>query len=64
MIVVILKNDAPQLGAVDMELRMRIEGMTVDEAGALGDAIHTFAVQMKRRELMNAFRIDEEMVPH
>jgi hypothetical protein len=59
MIVVILKPVVRKRASLDVELRMLIEGMTEAEADALGEAIHEFAVKMKRRETMSAFQLDE-----
>ena len=61
MIVVVLKTAAPRPESGNVELRMMIEGMTTDEGEALGQAIHEFAVKMKRRETMSAFSFDNEL---
>lgn len=65
MIVVVLKKPtAPAANACNVELRVMIEGMTAAEGDALGQAIHEFALRMKRRSTLSAFQINDELVPH
>jgi hypothetical protein len=64
MIIVVLKNPVPEDPArknSDLEVRMMIQGITLDEADTLGDAIHDFAVKMNRRHTLSAFELNNEI---
>lgn len=64
MIIVVLKNPDPADPArknQNVELRVMIEGMTLDESDALGAAIHDFAVAMRRRHTLSAFQLVDEI---
>ena len=64
MIVVVFQNPNPADPVrknANLELRMMIEGITLDEANALGDAINLFAVTMNRRHTLNAFQLEDEL---
>jgi hypothetical protein len=61
MIVVVLQNPAPsdeRRKNSNLEIRMMIEGITMDEADALGDAIKDFSLKMKRNHIMKAFQLE------
>ena len=65
MIVVVLQNpdpNDPRRKNADLEVRVMIEGITLEEADALGDAINIFAVAMHRRHIMKAFQATDEQV--
>lgn len=64
MIIVVLKNPAPEdlvRKNADLEVRMMIQGITLDEADTLGDAIHDFAVKMNRKHTLSAFELNDEI---
>ena len=63
MIIVVLQNPAPNDPVrkdANLEVRMMIEGITLDEADTLGDAINNFAFEMGRRHTMSAFELKTE----
>jgi hypothetical protein len=65
MIVVVLQNpnpEDPKRQNNNLEVRMMIEGITLEEADQLGDAIHIFAVALRRRHVMKAFQATDEQV--
>jgi hypothetical protein len=65
MVIVILKNpdpEDPERRGANVELRVMIEGMTVDEADDFGEAINDFAIRMKRRQKLEAFTLDQELM--
>jgi len=67
MIIVVLKNpdpDDPERRGTDVELRILVQGMTLDEADMFGEAINEFAVRMKRFEKLDAFTMNQEMLVH
>jgi hypothetical protein len=65
MLIVILKDPqppgAPRQGA-NVELRVLIENMTVEEAEVYGDAINEFARNMGRFAKLDAFSLDPELM--
>jgi hypothetical protein len=65
MIVVILKNPPARVGTnFNVELRVMIEGMTLEEADDLGQAIYEFARKMKRSATMTGFQIEPDEALH
>ena len=64
MIVVVLQNPDPtdpRRQNSNLELRISIGGITLDEADALGEAINQFAITMNRRHTLNAFALNDEI---
>lgn len=65
MIIVVLKNPEPQnlvRKGVNSEVRILVEGMTLEEGDNFGKAIRRFADTMARE--FTAFKLENELVPH
>jgi hypothetical protein len=65
MIVVVLQNPDPanpKRKNSNVEVRIRIDGITMEEADTLGDAIAQFAAKMGRKHVMDAFQAESELV--
>ena len=61
MIIVVLKNpdpSDPERCKTDVEMRILIQGMTLEEADDFGEAIREFAVLMNREPDMKAYQLD------
>jgi hypothetical protein len=64
VIIVVLKNPDPvdlSRKDINLEVRMMIEGVTMDEADALGEAIKAFAQTMNRYHMLSAFQLNDEL---
>ena len=63
MLVVILKvpEGSTEAKGGNVEIRMMVEGLTLDEVDKLGDAIHNFAVEMNRHEKISAYQLEDSV---
>ena len=65
MLIVILKDPQPPgepRNGANVELRVLIENMTVEEADVYGEAINQFARRMNRFSKLDAFSLDPELM--
>ena len=65
MLIVILKDPQPPgepRNGANVELRVLIENMTVEEADMYGEAINQLARRMNRFAKMDAFSLDPELM--
>ena len=66
MIIVILQNpepDNPIRKNVNVEVRMFIEGATLEEAGKIGDALRTISKIIRPKVKIKAFQVEPDEVP-
>ena len=65
MLIVILKDPQPPgepRNGANVELRVLIENMTVEEADMYGEAINQFARRVNRFAKLDAFSLDPELM--
>lgn len=66
MIIVILQNpepDNPIRKNVNVEIRMFIEGATLEEAGKIGDALGKITKIIRPKVKIKAFQVEPDEVP-
>lgn len=66
MIIVILQNpepDNPIRKNVNVEIRMFIEGATLEEAGKIGDALRKITKIIRPKAKLEAFQVEPDEVP-
>lgn len=64
MIICILPNPDradPKRKNANLEVRIMVEGILLEEADLLGTAIREFAMTMGREATLNAFQLDDEV---
>jgi hypothetical protein len=65
VIIVVLKNPDPLdpiRKGTNVEVRIMIEGMNDREAAYFGEAINKFAQVMGRRQGLDAFKMEDDLV--